>query len=184
MLLEDCLESIDNGKSFICESFPRQGDNPAILKLSAATYGIYKPEENKAIISHEDFIESAEVHDGDLLFTRKNTPELVGMSAYVMSTPKGLMMPDLIFRLNTKKCCDKVFLWQLINHSLFRSQIQNLASGSAKSMSNISKERLVKLEIALPPLELQQQFAAFVHRVDRLQFLLICWIRELIYRRF
>ena len=147
--------------------------------LSAATYGIYKPEENKAIISHEDFIESAEVHDGDLLFTRKNTPELVGMSAYVTSTPKGLMMPDLIFRLNTKKCCDKVFLWQLINHSLFRSQIQNLASGSAKSMSNISKERLVKLEIALPPLELQQQFAAFVQQIDKSKFVVKQQITDL-----
>jgi type I restriction enzyme S subunit len=168
--LDDCLETIDNGKSFVCENNARVGSVPAILKLSAVTYGIYKPDENKAIIDTNDFVENAEIHDGDLLFTRKNTPELVGMSAYVKSTPKKLMMPDLIFRLNTKDNCHKVFLWQLINHKLFRGEIQNLASGSAKSMSNISKERLRKLVIALPPIELQIQFATFVHQVDKLKF--------------
>ena len=114
-----------------------------------------------------DFIENAEVHNGDLLFTRKNTPELVGMATYVFSTPKNLMMPDLIFRLNTKEICSKIFLWQLINHNLFRGKVQNIASGSAKSMSNISKERLGKMSIYLPPIELQNQFAEFVKATDK-----------------
>lgn len=164
---DDCLENIENGKSFVCDSMARVDERPAILKLSAATYGVYKPEENKAIINEEDFVESAEVHAGDLLFTRKNTPELVGMAVYVESTPKKLMMPDLIFRLNTKANCNKIFLWKLINHDLYRSQIEGVASGSAKSMSNISKERLGKLRFPLPPLELQEQFADFVHQTDK-----------------
>lgn len=100
------------------------------------------------------------------MFTRKNTPELVGMCAYVYDTPTKLMMPDLIFRLNVSERCDKIFLWKLINHDLFRPCIENIATGSAKSMSNISKERLLRLKIILPPLELQQQFAAFVTEVD------------------
>ena len=169
VLLDECLVNIDNGKSFVCDAVARVGENPAILKLSAVTYGAYKPEENKSILDEKDFVESAEVHEGDLLFTRKNTPELVGMAAYVMSTPPKLMMPDLIFRLNTKINCNKIFLWQLINHDLFRRQIQNIASGSAKSMSNISKERLGKLSIYLPPMDLQEQFATFVHQVDKLK---------------
>jgi len=162
-----CLESIDNGKSYVCDNNCRTGDNPAILKLSAVTYGIYKPDENKAMIDEDLFDESAEVRDNDLLFTRKNTPELVGMSAYVFSTPPKLMMPDLIFRLNVKASCNKIYLWQLINHDLFRPCIQNIANGSAKSMSNISKERLSKLTIPVPPLDLQQQFAAFVEQTDK-----------------
>lgn len=167
--LKDCLESIDNGKSFICDNNPRTGTAPAILKLSAVTYGVYNSAENKAIIDSNDFVESAEVHNDDLLFTRKNTPELVGRSAYVSATSEKLMMPDLIFRLNTKKNCHKIFLWKLINHDLFRGQIQNLASGSAKSMSNISKERLGMLVVALPPIELQEQFAAFVIQTEKLK---------------
>lgn len=162
-----CLDSIDNGKSYVCDNDCRTRDNPAILKLSAVTYGIYKPDENKAMLDDELFDESAEIKNGDLLFTRKNTPELVGMSAYVFNTPPKLMMPDLIFRLNTKAFCNKIFLWQLINHDLFRPCIQNIANGSAKSMSNISKERLSKLTVPVPPLELQHQFAAFVEATDK-----------------
>lgn len=165
--IDECVDSIENGKSFVCDNMARIGEEPAILKLSAATYGVYKPEENKAIINESDFIEGAEVHSGDLLFTRKNTPELVGMATYVFMTPKKLMMPDLIFRINTKQNCRKIYLWKLINHELFRSQIQNLASGSAKSMSNISKERLGKLHICLPPLDLQIEFEEFVIQINK-----------------
>ena len=165
--LSACLESIDNGKSFVCDAFARQGNWPAVLKLSAATYGSYRPDENKAMLDANQFVEDAAVRAGDLLFTRKNTPELVGMCAYVYDTPSRLMMPDLIFRLNTTNRCNKVFLWKLINHDLFRECIQAIATGSAKSMSNISKERLLSLEIILPPIELQKQFAAFVEQTDK-----------------
>ena len=165
--LSTCIESIDNGKSLVCDTSARQGNWPAVLKLSAATYGFYRPEENKAMLDENQFVEDAAVRAGDLLFTRKNTPELVGMCAYVYDTPSRLMMPDLIFRLNTTNRCNKVFLWKLINHNLFRDCIQAIATGSAKSMSNISKERLLNLKIILPPAELQEQFAAFVAQTDK-----------------
>ena len=70
--LEECLVRIDNGKSFICSDKPRNGGYPAILKLSAATYGDYRPNENKALLDESLFIESSEVHAGDLLFTSLN----------------------------------------------------------------------------------------------------------------
>ena len=164
--LSECLINIENGRSFVCDTAKRTGENPAVLKLGAVTYGYYQANENKAMFEKSQFVASAEVHKGDLLFTRKNTPELVGMSAYVYDTPPKLMMPDLIFRLNTKPNCHKMFLWKLINLDLFRPNISALSSGSAKSMSNISKERLMGLEIILPPIELQEQFADFVMQVD------------------
>ena len=63
--------------------------------------------------------------------------------------------------------CDRIFLWKLINHDLFRENIKAISSGSAKSMSNISKERLCGLKIILPPIESQQQFAYFVRKTDQ-----------------
>lgn len=165
--LEECLKRIDNGKSFICSDKPRIGDNPAILKLSAATYGDYRPNENKALLDESLFVESSEVHAGDLLFTRKNTPELVGAAAFVQNTPPKLMMPDLIFRLVPNEKVNAVFLWQLINCKEFRPVIQAISGGSAKSMSNISKERLGKIKVICPPRELQDSLIPFVKRVDK-----------------
>ena len=169
--LEECLERIDNGKSFICSDKPRTGDNPAILKLSAATYGDYRPNENKALLDESLFVESSEVHAGDLLFTRKNTPELVGTAAYVRNTPPKLMMPDLIFRLVPNEKVNAVFLWQLINCKEFRPVIQAISGGSAKSMSNISKERLGKIKVICPPRELQDSLIPFVEQTDKSKLL-------------
>lgn len=169
--LEECLERIDNGKSFICSDKPRAGDTPAILKLSAATYGDYRPNENKALLDESLFVESAEVHAGDLLFTRKNTPELVGTAAYVQNTPSKLMMPDLIFRLVPNEKVNAVFLWQLINCKEFRPVIQAISGGSAKSMSNISKERLGKIKVICPPRELQDSLIPFVEQTDKSKLL-------------
>ena len=165
--LEECLERIDNGKSFVCSDKPRTGINPAVLKLSAATYGDYRPDENKALLDEGLFIEAAEVHSGDLLFTRKNTPELVGMAAYVLETPPKLMMPDLIFRLVPNERMNPVFLWQLINCKEFRPVIQAISGGSAKSMSNISKERLGKIRVICPPREMQDKLLPFVTQIDK-----------------
>ena len=165
--LSECLERIDNGKSFTCDSNAREGAFPAILKLSAATYGDYRPYENKALLDEKQFVESVEVHRGDLLFTRKNTPDLVGMAAYVFETPEKLMMPDLIFRLVTNERMTPTFLWQLINNREFRPVIQGISGGSAKSMSNISKERLKNIEIICPTISEQKKLEGVLDQVNK-----------------
>lgn len=87
--LADCLNNTDSRKSFVCGHSVRFDDWPAVLKLSAVTYGVYHPEEDKAMLDELQFFKSAEVHTGDLLFIRKNTPELVGMCAYCTTCPQN-----------------------------------------------------------------------------------------------
>ena len=166
-LIKDCLIRIENGKSFVCSNQEREGDSPAILKLSAATYGEYLPEENKALLDDDLFNSEVEVREGDLLFTRKNTPDLVGMAAYVYKTPPKLMMPDLIFRLVPNERINPIFLWQLINCREFRPIIRRAASGSAQSMSNISKERLGKIQIICPPISEQERLLPLMKQIDK-----------------
>ena len=169
-LIKDCLIRIENGKSFVCSNQEREGDSPAILKLSAATYGEYLPEENKALLDDDLFNSEVEVREGDLLFTRKNTPDLVGMAAYVYKTPPKLMMPDLIFRLVPNERINPIFLWQLINCREFRPIIRRAASGSAQSMSNISKERLGKIQIICPPISEQERLLPLMKQIDKSEF--------------
>jgi type I restriction enzyme S subunit len=175
----ECLKRIDSGSSYNCEPHSRRGNNPAILKLSAVTYGVYNPDENKELPASIPFDERIEVMPGDLLFSRKNTLEMVGMSAFVYNTPPKLMLPDLIFRLIAKGDCSRVYLWHLINHPAMRPSIQGLANGSAASMPNISKQRLMGLTIPLPPLSLQNRFADFVRQADKSKFELARTIDEI-----
>ena len=168
--LRDCLNGIDSGKSLNCEGHPRSGESPAVLKLSAVTYGKYDPAENKELPSEDAFISNLEVRAGDLLFSRKNTREYVGMTAIVRETPRNLMLPDLIFRLLPKDCIRTEYLHQLFNHTQYRPVISGLASGSAGSMPNISKQRLLALEIPLPPIDRQLDIEPFVEQSDKSKF--------------
>ena len=168
--LEECLIRIDSGKSINCENYPRTGTHPAILKLSAVTYGEYIPTENKQLPSDNLFLPDAEVHAGDLLFSRKNTLEYVGMTVLVKETPCKLMLPDLIFRLVLQDNIRAEYLHQLINHPLYRTVISSLANGTTGSMPNISKQKLKGLAIPLPPVDVQKQIEPFIYQSDKSKF--------------
>lgn len=169
--LKNVLSSIDSGWSPVCEENPRINENHwAVLKLGAVTYCKYNPLENKKMITGVLPKENIEVKKGDLLFTRKNTKDLVAATAYVFDTPKRLLMSDTIFRLKyIEEKVSGVFLWYLLLHKNVRKELQSLATGSSGSMPNISKEKLMKLIIPLPPLSLQQQFASIVAQAEQLR---------------
>lgn len=168
--LSELLTGIDSGHSPVCLSRPAQHDEWAVLKLGAVTYGTYNSDQNKALPPDVPPRTKLEVLPGDLLFTRKNNAELVGATAFVEQTPRRLLLPDLIFRLQTK-CdgkVDKRYLQQLMMFPSKRRQIQALATGSAASMPNISKARLRTVPIELPDPSLQETFAHRMLEIDSL----------------
>ncbi len=148
--LSNVVESIQGGKSPKCESRPAMNNEWGILKLSAVSGGLYRPEQNKAILVDTLPNPDIELKQGDLLFTRKNTYELVGACAYVRETPEQLMLPDLIFRFQMPQKL-KVYLWGLFNNQSFKLKVRGLASGAAGSMPNIAKSKLYDLTLPLPP---------------------------------
>ena len=164
--LKECVLGIESGKSPKCLAAPREDDSPAVLKLSAISSGTYKEDENKALPLDTKIIKDKVVCSGDILLSRKNTPELVGRSVLVGHTNGNIMFPDIAFRMHARPEINEVFLSHALAHPLF-SSIRALAHGSAKSMSNIPKSELAELAVPLPPLALQQDFAAFAAQVDK-----------------
>jgi type I restriction enzyme S subunit len=169
--LSDLLDGIDGGWSPTCQDRPAQPGEWGVLKLGAVTTCEYIPTENKALTEGFAPRPELEVKAGDLLFTRKNTYELVAASALVFETRPNLMLSDLIFRFRLKSDVqlNTVFLWGLLTTSSKRKQVQTLASGSAGSMPNISKGRLLTLPIEVPPLPMQTEFANRVTEIRELE---------------
>jgi type I restriction enzyme S subunit len=159
--LGQLLAGIDSGWSPNCLDRASHSDEWGVLKLGAVTTCSYLEQENKALPDHCDPRSNLEVKPGDLLFSRKNTYQLVGACAFVNTTRPKLMISDLIFRLRLKNSGHVIpeYLWGLLTEPSKRRQIQSLASGSAGSMPNVSKSRLRTLPIESPPLSLQRQFA-------------------------
>jgi type I restriction enzyme S subunit len=169
--LGEILECIESGWSPVCENRQAALNEWGVLKLGAVTTNRYLETENKALPAALDIQPDLEVLPGDLLFTRKNTRELVGACAYVASTRPRLMLSDLIFRLRLKADAEvhSLYLWALLIHSSKRPSIQLLAGGSAGSMPNISKGRLETLEIEKPPYRMQAAFADAVTNFNSLR---------------
>ncbi|QKF07547.1 restriction endonuclease subunit S [Berryella wangjianweii] len=168
--LLSCVESIDSGKSVNCKAEPRNELEPGVLKLSALSSGAYLSSENKAMPDGCEVVPGKEVCFGDILVARKNTPELVGACVLVKEDTPNLMFPDLVFRMHPLESIDAIYLTALLGISPFSNSVRALAHGSAKSMSNIPKTDLGKLQVPLPPIELQCEFASFVAQVDKLEF--------------
>ncbi len=167
----DLLVNIDSGWSPNCLDRPATGDEWGVLKLGAVTRCEYNSAENKALPPDIEPDSSLEVKPGDLLFSRKNTYQLVAACALVRETPPRLLMSDLIFRfrLRPEMKVGSAFLHQLLIYPTKRREIQKLAGGSAGSMPNISKARLQTALIEVPPLSLQREFAGRVAAVEKLK---------------
>lgn len=166
--LQDVVPRIESGKSPVCESRPATTEEWGVLKLSAVTTGEFLQSENKAYLGDPQPLTSLEVQHGDLLMTRKNTPDLVGAVSLVRETRPNLLLPDLIFRLNVdEELAEPEYLAALLMSPPVRFSVRSLAGGSAKSMSNISKQRLNKLPLDLPPLEIQRKFVSLYKGIYR-----------------
>lgn len=162
--LQEIIIDIDAGWSPVCEEIPRNSPKQyAILKQSAITKRYFDPEQNKLLPDGLAIKKGVYAKKSDLLFSRKNTPELVGSTAYVFDDYENLLLPDTIFSLRYDDSkISGIYLCFLFNDKEFRKKIQGLSVGQAKSMSNISQERLLQLKIPRPDLDKQNEFENIV----------------------
>ena len=166
----DLLSGIESGWSPTCLDRPAGPEEWGVLKLSAVTTCTFDDTEQKALPKSVKPRPSIEVRPGDVLFSRKNTYDLVGACALVRSTKPRLMLSDLIFRLQISdpEILVPDYLQALLACPTKRKEIQKLAGGSAGSMPNISKERLKGIDIELPPVQLQKAFANRIAQLEKL----------------
>jgi type I restriction enzyme S subunit len=142
-----------------------------VLKVSAVTSGTFKPEESKPVPLDYVAPKSHFVRDGDLLFSRANTSELIGATAPVVSPPPNVLLPDKLWRFvwYSPPKSVPVFVHHLFQQPEFRQRISQAATGTSGSMKNISQAKVLAITCGMPPLELQKEFARKVVRIAALE---------------
>ena len=132
-----------------------------VLKVSAVTWGEFRPRESKPVPTDYEPPGSHFVRAGDLLFSRANTTELVAATSYVFETPPNLLLPDKLWRFVWKepRTVEPLFVWWLFQAGSVRRELGQRATGTGGSMKNISKPKVMTLEVPVPPLPLQKEFA-------------------------
>lgn len=160
-------EEIISGQCLNGEARKKFSGEKAVLKVSAVTYGYFKDDEYKVLKNQEQIKKNVYPQKGDLLFSRANTKEYVGATALVLKDYPDLLLPDKLWKLVLKDSVNPVFIKNFLSMSEVRDILSGVATGTSGSMYNISMEKLRELDVIIPPLELQNQFAAFVHQTDK-----------------
>ncbi|MBP5996588.1 MAG: restriction endonuclease subunit S [Azonexus sp.] len=158
----ELILSSDAGWSPSCESTPREGNEWGVLKVSAVSWGEFRPEENKALPAGLFPKPEFEVKPEDFLLSRANTEELVARSVIAWEPPGRLMMSDKLIRLRLSSHIDKALYCEINNSRLSRDYYIVNASGTSSSMKNVSREVILKLMVPVPPAPEQSRIVARV----------------------
>ena len=151
--LGDVIADLENGWSPRCRDEPAEPEEWGVLKLGAVSFGVFNPNENKALPKHLEPRPQLEVASGELLISRANITRLVGATALVGETRQKLMLCDKIFRVVPREpeAAYAKFLAEVLRIAAVRRQIEGNVTGTSPTMKNISKPALMSLSFPLPP---------------------------------
>ena len=153
------LTDIDSGVSSKPSEDANGTLNIGILKVSAVRSALFQAHEIKRL-GNLQMPEKARVREGDLLITRSNTPATVGQVCIARDVPADSFLPDLIWRLNIDRTVVvPEFLEHYLSNSESRSAITSMATGTSLSMRKINKTNIKTLQISLPSLGAQVDYA-------------------------
>ena len=169
--VNDFVAGFESGKSLVADDEEDSASKYRVLKVSAVTSLEYKPEQSKAVPTDYTPPQSHIVRAGDLLFSRANTSELIGATAYVEATPDNLLLPDKLWRFvwHAPSKAAPLYVMHLFRQPKFRQEIGQRASGTSGSMKNISQEKVLSIQVGTPPLPLQQTFATRIASIEALK---------------
>ena len=105
------------------------------------------------------------LRDGDIVFVRSNgNKALVGrcLVVYPHNTPTTYSGFCIRYRLT----CNVVNTTYIL-HVLKTKSMREKMAGRGANIQNLNQQILASLDIPLPPLDMQEQFAAFVAQTDK-----------------
>lgn len=106
-----------------------------------------------------------EVKYGDVLFTTSSeTPEEVGMSSVWLEHTPNIYLNSFCFGFRPNQKIDPYFLGYSLRAPYMRDKIKILAQGISRY--NISKNKVMELEISLPNNEEQSLLGNFLRNID------------------
>lgn len=97
------VASISSGCSVNADDRPPSAGEYGVLKTSAVGGGRFRPLESKAVWPREVSRLNCPVEAGMILFSRMNTPQLVGENAFVDQDHPGLFLPDRLWAIRVKE---------------------------------------------------------------------------------
>lgn len=163
----DMLESVKYGSS---DKATLEGEIP-ILRMNNLTYsGEMDLRDLKYITkaqSHEKYL----VKEGDILFNRTNSKELVGKTAVYVG-PEPMAYAGYLVRGRTKGSCSPEYISAFLNSPWGKEKLQSMCK-SIVGMANINAKEFQSIVLPIPPENEQMYFKTRVLAIREKKQLLV-----------
>lgn len=163
--LGSLIAGFEAGRNLRSKGRPAQADELGVLKISAVTWGAFRPEENKALLPGDRPRPHERIRRGDFLISRANTGDLVGAVVIVDRDHPHLMLPDKILRILLTGEVSSRFVMYALRTRDVRRYFSKEATGTSDSMRNLSQPKIERARIRLAPRAEQDRI---VDEVDRI----------------
>jgi type I restriction enzyme S subunit len=145
------------------EKANRQGKGTLVVRMNNIVEGRLELSDIKHVQLPKSAMQTLLLKDGDILFNRTNSKELVGKCAVFHGDGEYVFASYLIrLQVDTSKA-DPDFIAYVINSPIGRQQIDAL-SRQIIGQANINSVELRGLEIPLPPLEVQRNIVSQIEQ--------------------
>ena len=154
-------------------SLPLMASKPAngipVLRMNNIRHGILDIS-NVKFLSHIDVTPDYILEDGDVLFNRTNSLDLVGKSAcYHANLIFPLTFASYLIRLKpNSNAIIGNFLTLFLNSEKGQQQIRQIITPGV-SQANISASNLMEILVPVPPVQEQTKIITFVHAIQKLK---------------
>ncbi|MBP8299444.1 MAG: restriction endonuclease subunit S [Planctomycetes bacterium] len=163
--LKQVITGIGQGWSPQCESEPAAEGEWGVLKVGCVNGDQFDEHEQKALPADVAPMREHEIRPGDILMSRGNTLDLVGMAAIVGNVRPRLLLSDLLYRFRSDPSRASA---EFVAHSLrsvnVRAQLQANAVGTSASMKKVAQSVIREIVMPLPALSEQVQVVQLLGR--------------------
>jgi type I restriction enzyme S subunit len=172
--LGDVASDVKYGTSY---SAVENGQYKYLRMNNLTSDGYLNLEDLKFIDISDDEYEKFVVRKGDILFNRTNSREHVGKTT-LYNLDEEMIIAGYLIRVRFYKEVNPYFFVQFMNIPYMKRVLKKTARG-AVNQANINSQELKSLLIPVPPINLQNQFAAFVQQIDKSKFVVKQQIADL-----
>ncbi len=123
----------------------------------------------KTIMATEQEIEQYRLMPNDILMTEGGDPDKLGRGAIIKEPMENSIHQNHIFRVRLNgELILPMFFEEYLQHQKAKRYFLRCAKQTT-GIASINMKQLRALPVLIPPLELQNQFATFVHQIDKLK---------------
>ena len=139
------------------------------LRMNNITYeGELDLTNTKSIDISDEELPKCSVQKGDILFNRTNSIELCGKTC-LYKLDETMVIAGYIIRVRVNEKLNPQYVSTFFNTKSIKKLLREMAKG-AVNQANINAQEMQSIQIPIPPIELQNDFAAFVQQIDKSKF--------------